>query len=161
MSSREIERLLWALAVCVLALAWATWVRWRTPATPATRGWSMLELSDAEDTSNAGDDRFEKIVNRDPFRLARHPSPTPFQAESGNGMIAAPQVVRPNLVLNGVVGGPPWSAVITGLVGRDGNVVVRQGETFGPLRIQSITRDGVVIQGLDTTWHLSAKGVPR
>ena len=159
MNHRELERLLWMLTTCVVAVATAAWFRWRQPISNPSHQWVAEEL--VEIVPSDSGDRSERIVMRDPFRLSRRPSSTPFQSQPLNGAITASQMVRPILVLNGVVGGPPWSAVVTGLPGRDGNVVVHEAEIFGPLRIQVITRDGVVIQGLDTTWHLLAKRVPR
>jgi hypothetical protein len=38
--------------------------------------------------------------------------------------------------------------------GRDGSVLVRKGDTLGGLRVRSIGRDTVIVQGVDSTWRL-------
>jgi len=59
-------------------------------------------------------------------------------------------------MLSGVFG-PPWQAVLEGIPGKQGSVVVRVGDVFGELRIRSIRRDTVVVQGADTTWKLTVR----
>jgi hypothetical protein len=53
--------------------------------------------------------------------------------------------------------GPPWQAVVEGIPGREGGVVVREGEVLGELRVRSIKRDTVVVVGFDTTWALAVR----
>jgi prophage tail gpP-like protein len=64
------------------------------------------------------------------------------------------------LRLQGVIGRTNrWEAVIAGIPGRDGSVVVRAGDTLEGLRIRRIDRDTVVVGAVDTTWKLTVKGV--
>jgi hypothetical protein len=60
-------------------------------------------------------------------------------------------------VLRGIVGGPPWDAMIDGIPGRQGSVLVRRGDTLGGLTVSAINRDTVTIHGSDTTWRLFIK----
>ncbi|HUK62590.1 MAG TPA: hypothetical protein VLV15_04625, partial [Dongiaceae bacterium] len=112
----------------------------------------------------AGAPRVEEagaIVEYDPFRLARHPSPIIFRPEL-EGVPPAPRPPAPPhpvLALSGILGGPPWEALLDGIPGHDGSVVVRRGQALGPLRIRKITRDSVIVQGEDTTWRLGMKRV--
>ena len=97
----------------------------------------------------------ELIASRNPFRLDRRPAMVRFGA--------APQPTRPGstprplaLVLTGTFG-PPWQGVIEGIPGKQGPVLVREGEAFGELRIRSVRRDTVVVQGADTVWKLTVR----
>jgi hypothetical protein len=66
-----------------------------------------------------------------------------------------PVAPKPRLVLRGVLGGPPWEAVLEGIPGREGSVVVRTGEVIGGLTIRAIRNNAVFVQGMDTTWTLT------
>ncbi|MBX6330548.1 MAG: hypothetical protein IRY91_01740, partial [Gemmatimonadaceae bacterium] len=68
-----------------------------------------------------------------------------------------PAPPKPALALAGLVGGPPWAALLDGVPGRDGTVLVHVGDTLGPLRVRSVSAAGVTISGMDTTWHLTLK----
>ncbi len=63
------------------------------------------------------------------------------------------------LQLAGVLGGPPWSAVLEGVPGRDTPVVVSAGDTVGELRLLAIALDHVVIVSSDSTITLRLKRV--
>jgi hypothetical protein len=65
-----------------------------------------------------------------------------------------PTTPRPNLLLRGILGGPPWDAIIDGVPGREGAVVLRAGQTVNGLAVRSVGRDTVIIRGADTTWTL-------
>jgi hypothetical protein len=67
--------------------------------------------------------------------------------------VAAPSA-RPQLVLRGVLGGPPWDAVVEGIPGREGAVVIQTGETTAGLTVRAIRRDTAYVRGFDTTWAL-------
>jgi hypothetical protein len=95
-------------------------------------------------------------IMRNPFRAdgrmipPKEPSQAPTLAEP------APRAVY-ELHLKGLVGGPPWTAIIAGLPGVSGDRSVRLGERFRELLILEITADGVRIGGGDSTWTLSLK----
>jgi hypothetical protein len=61
------------------------------------------------------------------------------------------------LVLAGTVGGPPWAALVEGIPGREGAVLVRAGDVLGTLTVRTVKRDTVTIQARDTVWRLSLK----
>ena len=98
------------------------------------------------------------IVANNPFRLSRQPATVAYSPALEG--LAPPPVVRPPrpaLVLRGIVGGPPWSAILDGVPGRDGNVMVRRGDSLGTLVVRAVGRDTVIIKGADTTWRLTVK----
>ncbi|MGH7632626.1 MAG: hypothetical protein ACRENC_02765 [Gemmatimonadaceae bacterium] len=81
-------------------------------------------------------------------------------AESNGAGGSAPPVVRPpkpNLVLRGVLGGPPWDAILDGIPGHAGSVVLRTGQRFGELEVRAVRHDTVFIRGMDTTWTLTLR----
>lgn len=97
----------------------------------------------------------------DPFRLERHPSAVPYKPgfEGAPPPPPPPRPPRPNLALSGTIGGPPWAALIEGMPGREGSILVRQGDLLGDFRIALVTRDSVIVEGADTTWNLKLKRV--
>jgi hypothetical protein len=68
-----------------------------------------------------------------------------------------PAPPKPPLQLRGVIGGPPWDAVLEGVPGRQAGVVVRLGDHVGGLGIVALKRDTVVVEGFDTTWTLTMR----
>jgi hypothetical protein len=107
-----------------------------------------------------GAERPQSVADHDPFRLERHPSPLAYKPELEGAPPAPPppKAPRPPLVLAGILGGPPWEALIEGLPDKTGSVVVHAGDVFGDLKVRSVTRDSVIIRGADTTWRLGIKG---
>lgn len=101
------------------------------------------------------------ITQADPFRAARRPASIAYrpELEGAPPPVVAP-LARPALVLRGVVGSPgAWSAVLEGVPGRQGGILVKRGDAIGikelPLTVRSIGRDTVIVQGADTTWRLT------
>ena len=158
--TRRVERSLWLLTALFGALAIAGW----RSAGPLVVDASRSDARRAADGARASSPvaaavvatLAESITARDPFRLDRRPSAVGFGAQSGPTQIVPDQSRRPQLLLSGVFG-PPWQAVLEGIPGRDGSVVVRVGDVFGELRVRSIRRDTVVVQGADTTWKLTVR----
>jgi hypothetical protein len=103
----------------------------------------------------------ERTVNGDPFRLSRTPSEVPYSPDAMlTPAVAVPRFV-PTLVLRGIVGGPPWQAVIDGIPGSPPGVVVRSGSVFDKLTIKWVSRDSVAVQTPDSAWTLTlSKGSP-
>jgi hypothetical protein len=58
-------------------------------------------------------------------------------------------------VLRGIVGGPPWQAIVDGIPGIPDGSVLKAGQTFEKYVIRSVSKDTVIVQGPDTTWHLT------
>jgi hypothetical protein len=150
--------LLWGAA---LALALAAWTRVRH-AVPA----AGAMVPDAEAPAPAPVARVpagvlaaagEAARRGDPFRLDRAPAPVRFGAPPAPAPgMAPPPPPRAPLTLAGVVG-PPWQALIEGMPGHAGAVVVRAGDRVEDLRILSVTREQAVVRGTDTTWRLTLK----
>ncbi|HET7463778.1 MAG TPA: hypothetical protein VFJ82_21160 [Longimicrobium sp.] len=162
MKRTHVEALLWALALAIGVAAWrqARAVVPPEAAQPAARPAAPpepLRFSAGQMAQAAG-----SIARGDPFRLDRRPSPVAFNAlpngvEGGMGMPPAPPPPpRPQLSVSGIVG-PPWAALLDGVPGRDGSVMVRAGERVGELTVRRVGPDGVVVVGMDTTWRLSLK----
>lgn len=100
------------------------------------------------------------LTSDNPFRFDRKPAGVPYQPELEGAPPpppAPPKPPKPVLVLRGIVGGPPWDAMVEGIPDRQGPVLVRRGDTLGGLTIRAIRRDTVIIQGADTTWRLTIK----
>lgn len=98
------------------------------------------------------------LVARDPFRVARQPSPVAYDPVQ-LAQSATPPVPKPTLALAGIVWdrGRSPTALVEGLPGVDGPRPVRLGDTVGGLRVKSIRPDRVVITGLDTMWTLTVR----
>jgi hypothetical protein len=100
------------------------------------------------------------IVRNDPFRVTHQPATLSYGTGVETLKPTVPRPPRPILTLQGVIGRPNrWEAVIAGIPGRDGGVVVRPGDTLAGLRIRRIGRDTVVVGAVDTIWKLTVKGV--
>jgi len=99
------------------------------------------------------------VIANDPFRLVRHPSPIAYRPEL-EGVAPPPPPPKPPhpvLTLSGILGGPPWQAMLEGVPGHDASTLVNVGDVLGVLRVQRITADSIVIVGEDTTWRLGVK----
>jgi len=159
MTSRTMERLLWGASVLLIATAAASshgafarplgappviWAIANAPAFPVA---DSLDLAASAVTSS------------DPFRLERRPSSIAYgaQPEGAPAAPAPPKPPKPPLALAGIVGGPPWVALLDGVPGRNGSVVVHAGDTLAGLRIRALGPRSVTITGLDTTWKLTLK----
>ncbi len=66
-----------------------------------------------------------------------------------------PRPPKPKLALVGIVGGPPWVALLDGVPGQNGSALLHAGDTLAGLRVRTLGPNGVTITGLDTTWKLT------
>ncbi|MCC6317241.1 MAG: hypothetical protein IT361_06060 [Gemmatimonadaceae bacterium] len=98
----------------------------------------------------------EVVERRNPFSISRRPVTTSQRVEP-----AAARPQPPLLQLQGIVGGPPWSAVVQGIPGRDGEVLVQPGDTIAGLRIVRVTSTSVLVAMRDTAWALRLAGDER
>lgn len=97
-------------------------------------------------------------AENDPFRLDQHPSSVAYDpALEGMPQPDMVRPPRPTLVLRGIIGGPPWSAIVEGVPGRSGSVLLRRGDTLSGLTIRAVGRDTVILKGSDTTWRLGVQ----
>jgi hypothetical protein len=162
MTRRTLEALLWIAAGMLALLAWSR-VREAVPRVPAvspstaTAAGAIPERPPASTLASAA----LAAQRGNPFRLDRSPSPLRYAVAPVAGLppppAPPPPPQRPPLALAGVVG-PPWQALIEGIPGRNGAVVVSAGDRVEDLRVISVSRDRAVIQGADTTWRLTLKG---
>lgn len=153
-----------AIAALVVVLTATAVARMRTPivatAAPHAALQATTPLAPPRDPF-ALERAAQATADANPFRLSRLPSDVPYSRITLSAPPAPPPAPRPTLVLKGIVGGPPWQAVIDGLPGAPPGSVVREGGVFGKLTIRSVTRDTVVIQAPDTVWHLTlSRGTP-
>jgi hypothetical protein len=160
--TRRMERWLWALAVLFVVLAA---VAWQNGAGLVHDGSGAPRRSTGDGSvspTSAGAAALSALASsiaaRDPFRLERRPATVAFGTPFVAPMVSVEPSRRPRLLLSGVFG-PPWQAVLEGIPGREGSVIARAGDVFGDLRIRSVRRDTVVVQGADTTWKLTVRRV--
>jgi hypothetical protein len=156
MKVRRIREALWMLTAIAAAL---TVAGWRYAARdvdarriPSLRGVTQARRVNADSLHAAA----SSVAAHDPFRVDHQPSSVAYRPEL-EGVAPPPPVPKPpkpKLMLAGIIGGPPWEALLDSVPGRDGSVLVRKGDTLGGLRVRSIGRDTVIVQGVDTTWRL-------
>jgi hypothetical protein len=98
------------------------------------------------------------LVARDPFRMARRPSPILYDPLR-LAQPSTPPAPKPTLSLVGIAwdDGHDPTALVEGLPGIDGPRPLRRGETVAGLLVKAIRADRVVIAGLDTTWTLTVR----
>lgn len=99
------------------------------------------------------------LIARTPFRARRTPAAAAYEpdrrGEMGNPRPPSPP--KPALVLTGIVWDQEPAAIVEGLPGIDGPRVLRRRDVVGALRVQRISREQVIISGLDTTWKLQVR----
>ena len=157
----------WLAGVACVALIAVGVVRWRAAALSAGRlpvvvGDVGGSVAGPPDSTLASAE--EVIVSNDPFRLSNKPPTTRFApgSQSAGGAIGATApLVRPNLVLKAIVGGPPWQAIVDGLPGAAPGTLLASGAVFDKRTVRAVTRDSVIIQGPDTSWVLSFRKLAR
>ena len=94
----------------------------------------------------------EYIAAHDPFRIAHEPSLVAYGAPAA---VAPPIVTRPALSLVGIVGGGTrWAAIVGGVPGHEGHLVLQAGDSVSGLRVSRVTAGNAVVHGRDTTWVL-------
>jgi hypothetical protein len=161
MKARQVRNSLWIFSIAALVTAP---LGWRVAASESGR--TILPLtSGARELRRTSTDSLEKmaaqIAAHDPFRLDHHPASVPYRPELDGVAVAAPppppKPPKPHLAVAGILGGPPWTALLDSVPGRDGSVLVKRGDTLGGLKIRSVGRDTVVVQGTDTLWKLVVK----
>lgn len=155
MTRRWLERSLWSgagIALCLAALgAWRA-MPGRPPVARAALGVVAIPPAITPESLAA---LAARTVDADPFRLARHPAQVAYHPGAVAAAVQPPPPPRhPVLSLAGIVGGPPWTALLNGVPGRQGTAVAHAGDTLGGLRVRRVTHATVTITGMDTTWIL-------
>lgn len=106
-------------------------------------------------------DSLARVVrDRGPFRPDGRPSARPYDPMRGEdqGTTYAPPM--PVLALSGVLDGPAPAAILEGIPGREGSVILGVGDTAGGLRLRLIKEGRVTVTGMDTTWVLTLRRGP-
>ena len=101
----------------------------------------------------------ELITASDPFRVQRRPAAVRFLVDTVATPAQSPSITPTTLALAGIIGGPPWEALVEGLPNRDGATLVKRGDVFGSIKIVRVTRDSVVIVMPDSLRTLGLKRV--
>lgn len=152
----RIDRVLWAATVLLLAAA-AWTLRARSarmapvggaPAHPAL----WLERPNGDSLMLAA----SAITDGNLFRTNRgtsDPSSAPVPP-------AGAVMPKPQLVLRGLVGGPPWEVLVEGLPGREGTTVLRMGQEVSGVTATSVRRGRAILRGYDTVWALTFRPAP-
>lgn len=77
------------------------------------------------------------------------------RAEEANGESSAPPPSPVRAIqLSGIVGGPPWSAVLEDVPDREGAVIVNSGDRVAGLFVTAVTRDSAMLRGPDSSFVL-------
>ena len=156
MRHRTLEPALIGIAALMLGIAAWRWQQSASVGAAATR--ITLARAPAQPIADSSLAEAEELaVTNDPFRLANTPPEVRFDPRDESvsaGRAASFLPPRPSFALKGIIGGPPWQAVIDGVPGQAPGVIVREGERFDQLLVRAVTRDSVVIQGPDTAWTL-------
>jgi hypothetical protein len=147
------ELALWSAAIALGAIAV---LGARTPGAAGNEAGDVARERPTPSVATVGDvtHAAAALVATDPFRAARHPSPIAYRADLEGAPPPPMRAQRPALAISGIIGGPPWSAVLEGVPGREAGTVVQSGDTLGGLKVRAVKRDTVVITGMDTTWRL-------
>ena len=153
-----VETALWVATLAALSLAAAGWrgagAHAESPPSATTAAAPIHGWPGVDTLRRAA----RLTTDRNPFRVDRRPATVAFDAQlEGEPAPPPPPVPRPPIVLVGILGGPPWQAVLDGIPGRGGSVVARAGESFGDLHVRAVRRDTVIVQGADTTWRLTIR----
>jgi hypothetical protein len=155
MTSKVAERAFWIAAVLLLCFAATSRPRTNhtllrlTPPTVAPS--AQLGGLEPERLAKA----LDVILSQNLFRLDRRAEGSAMKATPTPVPPQAAGVPKPRFVLRGILGGPPWDAVLEGIPGREGSVVVRTRDSVAGFLIRSVHRDTVVVHGMDTTWRLT------
>jgi hypothetical protein len=161
MTARHLRDGLWALTAII---SFATLLAWRMHAPEARTATQPITSGEKEQRHTSADSLRRSasyVAAHDPFRAEHHPSIVPYSPELESAAASAPppppKPPKPRLAVSGIVGGPPWSALLDSVPGRDGSVLVSKGDTLGGLKISFVGRDTVIVQGADTVWRLVVK----
>jgi len=154
-----LERCACAVTVIALASAVRTWYRISRPVEAPMPAIWPVSPSARPIAGDSLDVLTSRIVDSDPFRLDRKPAAVAYGVTPdtlANRAAAPPAAPRPPLVLVGIVG-PPWRALVDGVPGHDGSMVLRAGQSIAGLRVRDVTAATTTISTTDTTWHLAVK----
>jgi hypothetical protein len=99
------------------------------------------------------------VAMQAPFRRSRRQARAAYDPSVSDAPVAVaePAVAKPALVLAGFALGDRPIAVLEGVPGFDGPLVLAEGESAAGVRIRRVRQGGVVVVGYDTLWTLVLK----
>ncbi len=156
----RMERAAWTVAVgCVVALGALTMSAAQgRPASSAVRT-SAPPMNASQDSTKHW---LEALASRNPFvgsdDTASDARDDATEAEPA--AVERPRESLPALRLVGIIGGPPWSAVIENWPGGAMGKVVLVGTEASGLRVSEIGDNLVRVVGRDTAWALRLRPEP-
>ena len=110
---------------------------------------------------DTADSLMADALRRPLFRPARRPAAVGFDparsAAAASNESAPPPVERPSLALSGIVWGAEPAAIVEGIPGAEGSMVLRRGDASSGIRVTRIERSRVVLVGRDTSWVLEVR----
>jgi hypothetical protein len=151
---------LWLTAAMgTLATVLAAKADFRSDARPAAVGTAVGGASNSRTAGHANADSLARMVaSGDLFRVDRRPSATAFDPNRPGDWNGAPsRVLRPQLVLRGLMLGDTARALIEGFPETEVARLVHVGEIVASLRILSISASAVRVASPDTTWTLTLR----
>lgn len=97
-------------------------------------------------------------VARSPFRLSGILPVRRLGEPPVEEVLEPPPAATFQIAVQGIVGGPPWQALLVGLPEGHGNRVARVGDRFGPVWVLAITDAQVELATADTLWSVRLVG---
>ena len=152
----------WTLATLVSLSSIVAWVRAVPPSPPGPLPGTRSRATEVKPTAPLDTARFGAAATRirahDLFRWQRKPTSVRFNPwEPVKAPEPSVRPPRPPLVLVGIVGGPPWTALVEGMPDRQGGVLLRVGEEIAGIRLVVVRGDTARLSGFDTTWVLTPR----
>lgn len=161
MTRRSWERTIWTLTAMIVAVT----IRQTVSARRSPNGVSSSHVLLARTPTAPAMTMFEgdmldsatsQIMAHDPFRIERKPANIAFSvAPNGAQTMPAPAAPLVRIALQGTIGGPPWRAIISGVPGHEGTVMVSSGDTLGVVVIRRVNKDSVTVRVKDSTWTVT------
>lgn len=158
MTRRQLRAAEWALLImCVAPLV--------VGAAAVAGHRSTVKVGQASDAPPPGvsrdghlaDSLLRGVVEIAAFRLVRRPATAPYQLVPVAAPADASPAQRPGLSLSGIIAGRHPAALLDGVPGHDGSVLLQLGDTVAGLRLRRVGADRVVVTGMDTTWTLTLR----
>ena len=158
MRSRAVESVLWLASALAAAAGGLSWRRTSSMlASPAvTAGTPAATAAPSPDPSVDARRSVAVIVTGNVFRRDRRSVEvvSPPTGAAAQPIASPPAPPKPRLLLRGLIGGPPWPAVVEGIPGREQGIVLRAGDTVAGLTVRDVRAAEVIVRGMDTTWTL-------
>jgi hypothetical protein len=152
---RALEPALWAITITAIAVTAVEVAHLAAhPRVPAPAIWASADMSWPMHRDSL-DDAAARIVEHDPFRVERRPPDVAFGTQAGGTSASTAAPAKPQLTVSGIVGGPPWAALLNGVPGHEGTVLVHAGDALSGFTVLAVHAASLTISGMDTTWHLT------